>query len=147
MWAGGRVLIHLPKSKGDPWGKGEEIAITRRKQSPYCPVNALSAWLAAAEIQAGPIFRRLYRSRETHKVGNDRLSDRSIYTIVKESAARAGLEGRFGGHSLRRGFINSAAEKSNSIADVQHRARHKSLSTNPSIYGDRRCLSRYERAT
>jgi len=135
QWIERGVRIHLPKSKGDPWGLGEEITIVRRDQSPYCPVSALKSWLNGSKVHNGPIFRRLYRSRETHTVGDNHLSDRSIHTIVKESAAKAGIKGRFGAHSLRRGFIHSAAEKSNAIVDVQHRVRHKSLSTTTRYLG------------
>lgn len=137
-WSGKSVCLHLPKSKGDPWGLGAEISVLHRDRSPYCPVCALKSWLHASEIDTGPIFRRLYRTQDGYTVGDTGLSDRSIYTIVRNSAVRAGIEGKFGAHSLRRGFIHSATEKSNAITDVQQRVRHKSLSTTTRYLGSRK---------
>jgi len=120
--------LYLPKSKGDQMGRGATVTLLRR-QSEYCPVESLTAWLNAADIARGPIFRRFHRHGQKYKIGLTRLSDKSIYNLVKESAKKAGLAGTFGAHSLRRGFINSAVRKCTSLTDVQLHVRHKSLET------------------
>jgi integrase len=48
-----RVLIR--RSKTDQTGQGQEVAIPRGYR--LRPVEAVQAWLAAAEISGGPVFR------------------------------------------------------------------------------------------
>jgi hypothetical protein len=74
------------------------------------PVEALQAWLAAATITTGPIFRPVGKG--------DRVSTApfSAAEIVKRYATRAGLDPRtFAGHSLRAGFLTSAAQHGASV--------------------------------
>ena len=47
-----RLLI-IPRSKGDPQGEGATAYLSPRT------VGALTAWLAAADITTGPVFRRV----------------------------------------------------------------------------------------
>jgi site-specific recombinase XerD len=56
---GFKVIIR--HSKTDQEGAGQTIAIVRG--SVACPVAALKAWLAAAGIAAGPIFRSVKKGR------------------------------------------------------------------------------------
>ena len=51
--AGLRITIR--KSKTDQEGQGQTVAIARG--ATHCPVAALKAWLAAAGIVDGPLFR------------------------------------------------------------------------------------------
>jgi integrase len=93
---------------------------------PACPVTALRAWLDAAGITTGPVFRSI---RKGGKVGG-RLTAQSIAAIVKIHAARVGLDPAvFSGHSLRSGFITSAAKRGASIFKMMDVSRHKSVET------------------
>jgi site-specific recombinase XerD len=59
-----------------------------------------------------------------------RLSDRSVADIVKRHAARIGLDpATFAGHSLRSGFLTSAAARGASIFKMMDLSRHKSVDT------------------
>ncbi len=99
-----RVLIR--RSKGDQEGQAQEIAIPRGCR--LRPVEALVAWLAAAEISTEPIFRPV---KKGGRVSGAPLSAFSAAEIVKHYATRAGLDPRtFAGRSLRSGFLTSAAE-------------------------------------
>jgi len=61
---------------------------------------------------------------------NTRLTDRSVAKIVKMHAARVGLDpAKFGGHSLRAGFLTSAAAHGASIFKMADQSRHKSMDT------------------
>jgi integrase len=81
-----------------------------------CPVAAFNAWLRAAGITAGPLFRPVAKGERLRKA---RLTDRSVATIVKAHAARAGLDpANFSGHSLRSGFLTSAAARNASIFEM-----------------------------
>jgi integrase len=71
-------------------------------------VLALGAWLDAADIATGPVFRAVNRHDQ---VAAERLSDRTVALVVKRSCERAGLDpAQYAGHSLRSGFATAAAE-------------------------------------
>ena len=53
------LRLMIPRSKTDAVGEGAEIGITRGSQAETCPVRAVRAWLRAAEIGDGPVFRRV----------------------------------------------------------------------------------------
>jgi len=92
-----------------------------------CPVKALREWLDAAGIAAGPIFRPVDKA---DTVRDSRLTDRSVANIVKAYAKRAGFDASaFSGHSLRAGFLTSAAGKGASIFKMMDVSRHKSVDT------------------
>jgi site-specific recombinase XerD len=118
-----RVLISVSKTDQD--AEGVTIAISRGADA--CPVRAVYEWLEAASIEAGPIFRPINKSGV---VGTARLTDRSVANIVKVYAGRAGLdEKQFAGHSLRAGFLTSAAAAGKSIFKMMDVSRHKSVDT------------------
>jgi hypothetical protein len=79
-----------------------------------CPVAAVRDWLDAAGIIEGALFRRVGKGR---RVLPDRLRAQSVAFIVKAYAARLGLDADvFSGHSLRSGFLTSAAARGASCA-------------------------------
>jgi site-specific recombinase XerD len=118
-----RVLIR--RSKGDQEGQGQEVAIPRGYR--LRPVEAVQTWLAAAEISAGPVFRAVALGGKVSAVA---LADDSAARIVKRYARRVGLDAAaYAGHSLRSGFLTSAAENGASIWKLSEVSRHKSLDT------------------
>ena len=75
----------------------------------------MQTWLAAAEISAGPVFRAVALGG---KVSDRPLADESAARVVKRYARRVGLEAStFSGHSLRSGFLTSAAESGANLQD------------------------------
>ena len=59
-----------------------------------------------------------------------RLTCRSVANIVKAGAERAGLDSAsYSGHSLRSGFLTSAAGNGASIFKMMDVSRHKSVDT------------------
>jgi site-specific recombinase XerD len=116
-----RVAIHRSKNSHDVTA----IAIPRGRNA--CPVRALKTWLAAATITSGPIFRRISKAG---RVLPDRLTAQSVALIVKAHAKRAGLDPRqFSAHSLRAGFLTSAARRGASLFKMMDVSRHRSLTT------------------
>jgi integrase len=90
-----------------------------------CPVKALREWLDAAGIDAGPLFRPINKAG---RVARSRLTDRSVANIVKVYAERAGFDAStYSGHSLRSGFLTSAAANGASIFKMMDVSRHKSV--------------------
>lgn len=117
--------VLVANSKTDQEGRGQVVAIPRVPQSPYCPKQAVSDWMVAAAIEAGPVFVRLHRG---DRVGASRLTDQSVALILKGLAAKVGLDAsRYAGHSLRSGFLTSAAQNRASIFKMADQSRHKSL--------------------
>lgn len=119
------LRVTIRKAKTDQEGEGATIAIPRGEVA--CPVAALRIWLDAAGIESGPLFRPINKSGV---VSAARLTDRSVADIVKAYAKRAGLDpAKFAGHSLRAGFLTSAAAKGASIFKMMDQSRHKSVDT------------------
>jgi integrase len=119
------LLVTIRSSKTDQEGQGTTIAIARGDIA--CPVKALREWLDAAGIESGPIFRPIDRGGT---VRTSRLTCRSVANIVKAYAGRAGFDAStFSGHSLRAGFLTSAAGKGASIFKMMDVSRHKSVDT------------------
>lgn len=119
------LRVTIEQSKTDQEAQGQVIAILRQVGSPYCPVQALTDWLMVAKIERGALFRRMFRF---DKVGRQRLTAQSVALVVKEHAYRVGLDSSgFAGHSLRRGFLTSAARRNASIFKMADQSRHKSL--------------------
>jgi integrase len=106
------------RSKGDQEGQGQEVAISRGYR--LRPVEAVQTWLAAAKISSGPVFRAVARGG---RVSCEGLADDSAARIVKRYARRVGLDpASYAGHSLRSGFLTSAAEAGASIWKLSERA-------------------------
>jgi site-specific recombinase XerD len=119
------LSVLIARSKTDQEGAGQVVAIPRVPGSPYCPVQAVSDWLVAGQITSGAIFRRLHRA---DRVGGSRLSAQSVALVIKQLAARVGLDpARYAAHSLRSGFLTSAAAQRASIFKMADQSRHKSL--------------------
>src|SRR5690242_10218437 len=118
-----RVLIR--RSKTDPEAAGQEIAIPYGTQ--LRPVEALQAWLAAAAISDGPLFRPVGKGGT---VGPFPLGADGFVRALKRRAAEAGLDpAGLAGHSLRAGFLTSAAEAGADALKMAEVSRHKSLDT------------------
>lgn len=121
--AGLRVFIG--KSKTDQESRGVTIAIVPGAVA--CPVKAMKAWIEAAAITDGPVFRSIAKGE---RISTARLSGKSVADIVKRHASRLGLDpAAFGGHSLRAGFLTSAAAKGASVFKMMDISRHKSVDT------------------
>jgi len=117
------LLVTLRRSKTDQEGEGHQRAIPLGIRSETCPVGALDAWLQAARISEGPLFRSVTR----HGQVGESLSTRALANVVKTYAAKAGLNpDEFSGHSLRAGFVTSAAEKGKSTERIMDHTGHQS---------------------
>jgi integrase len=78
------MLVSIRKPEASHLASGA-LAV-RSNDNALCAVQALQAWLHGAGIQAGPIFRRV---RKGDHITEQRLTDRSVATIVKTRARAA----------------------------------------------------------
>lgn len=117
----------IRRSKSDADGAGQRIGIPNGRRAETCPVRAVQAWLALADIQGGPIFRPVDRHG---RIGAGRLGDRAVAEVVKRAASRAGLDADLlGGHSLRAGLATEAVRAGLSERAIMAQTRHKSVVT------------------
>jgi len=87
--------------------QGREVAISFGARPETCTVRAFDQWIAAAGIEAGPVFRGISRHG---RLADAALTPAAVALLVKERAVAAGLDpALYAGHSLRAGFATSAA--------------------------------------
>jgi integrase len=116
-WTLEGIEIMLPRSKTDQLGEGIVKAI------PYsdglcCPATALRAWLDAASIEAGPVFRSISK---WGVMANTALGVGSVNTILGDCATLAQLDyvPDLSSHSLRRGMATSAHRVGADFRDIK----------------------------
>lgn len=123
--------VTVRRSKTDQEGHGRVIGIPYGRRSGVCPVALVRDWLAAAGfldadgqvIGAGPLLRSV--SRHGHVGG--RLDGSAIARIVKAAAEAAGVDAdQFSGHSLRAGFVTTAAVAGIADRRIMDQTGHKS---------------------
>ncbi len=121
----GGIILDIRKSKTDQEQAGARIPIARGKR--LKPGEALQAWLNAAKIRSGPIFREVDRHGN---VGAGRLTDRSVARVVKRAIRSAGLDASlFSGHSLRSGFVTTSLDSKVDPFRIMKTTRHKKVDT------------------
>ncbi len=88
-----------------------------------CPVRSVQAWLTAARITSGPVFRSVDR---IGRVQIARLSDKAVALIIKRSVGRLDTLDpmRYAGHSLRAGLATSAAANGASERTIMAQTGH-----------------------
>ena len=119
------VVVTLRRSKTDQEGQGRAIGIPHGANAATCPVKALRAWLKAAGIDEGPIFRPV--NRHGH-IAPARLSAGAVADVVKRCARAAGLDpANYAGHSLRAGLATSAAAAGVSERAIMAQTGHRSV--------------------
>ena len=116
----GGMFLHVRRSKTDQLGRGQRIAIP--EGAFIRPVERLRRWLALSGAANGPLFQTLWRG--------GRLRGRSLHPtdvarLVKRSVSGIGLDpADYSGHSLRSGFVTSAAVHSARLDKIMEVTRH-----------------------
>ena len=103
-------------------------------RSPHtCPVSAVLAWKERVEAQFGPVdpegwvFTTAGRRGSSGSIGREEITRETLTYIVKRRARAAGLDGNWGGRSLRAGFISTAADLDIPLEAIATQSRHKTL--------------------
>lgn len=132
------LAVILRRGKEDPDGKGEIRGIPFGRAEETCAVRAVRAWLLAARLGDGPVFRRFDRQGRLMDAG---ISGEAVAIILRrairlagERAGRSRTEIRerqtaLAGHSLRAGFITTAAEAGCGEWEIMQHTGHKRAST------------------
>jgi integrase len=124
------LVVTLRKFKTDQVGAGREVPIPYLRTPALCPARAVQAWIAAAAIVVGPLFRTFTlphgRRAASARLTEQRIDGRDVARLVQRVAKRAGIEGDFGAHSLRAGFVTSGAARGVPEASLQAVTGHRS---------------------
>jgi len=115
----------IPKAKTDQAGKGLEVPVPYAEDVRYCAIRALDAWLTAANITTGPLFRAIRPSSD--EVTDRVLAVDAYVARIKHYAKLARLDPKeFSGHSMRSGWVTTAADAGKSEAAIMETTGHKS---------------------
>lgn len=117
VWESDGIVIMLPRSKTDQNGNGIVKAIPYG-DGPCCPAKALRAWLDAAGITSGPLFRPITKWGEC---GVQALHEASVNSILAACAKLVKLDyaPQLSSHSLRRGMATSAYRAGADFRDIK----------------------------
>ena len=121
-WTDQGLVLTIRRSKTDQEGAGRRLAVPQGRK--LCPPSMLRRWLDEAGLTTGPVFRAI--DRHGH-VSSKTRSPHSIGSIVKQAAARAGLDAtRYGGHSLRAGLVTESARARKPLHAIMKPTGHAS---------------------
>jgi integrase len=126
------LVVTIRRSKTDQTGAGREIGVPRIADRELCATSAVTAWIAASGINHiegdTPQGNALFRSIDRHGNIGARISPYDVARLVQRVTKSAGIDGDFAAHSLRAGFITSAAStKGVSEVDIQAVSGHRSI--------------------
>lgn len=124
------LTIHLRRSKTDQSGQGRSVGVPYGKNPLTCPVAAYLKWKQRVEDQHGktePEGRVFTHVGRAGRITERPISPEALTQMVKTRAALAGLEGKWGGRSLRAGFISTAADLDVPLEEIASQSRHATL--------------------
>ncbi|CDZ40187.1 Cointegrate resolution protein S [Neorhizobium galegae bv. officinalis] len=122
------LAIHLGRTKTSTGEQDDVVYLTGR------PVEALNAWLTAARIESGSVFRGIGR---WGTVSRRALDPQSVNAILKQRAEMAGLEsGEYSVHGLRSGYLTEAANRGIPLPEAMEQSRHRSVQQASSYYNN-----------
>ncbi len=124
----GHVWIRLLRTKTT--GPAEAPRLVLKARAARC----LVAWIDAAGIEEGPLFRRISR---TGAVGQKALSPAGVGGLVKRLVTATGREAGFASaHGLRAGFLTQAALDGAPIQAAMRLSLHRSVAQAQRYYAD-----------
>jgi integrase len=113
----GGYTLTLKRSKTDQLGQGMQFPVRGRA------AQALDAWLKAAHLRSGKLFRSVAQGR----LGKG-LSDRTVARIVKRRLLLADYDPEhYGAHSLRSGFLTESGRRGIHLGEAMALSGHKSV--------------------
>ena len=125
--AGGRIF-HIRRSKTDQEGKGRRVQVPDSVPGlDPTPNAALDAWLSAAEIESGPLFRGLDR---WENVRSSALSGQAVYDVVRSRMEQVGEDPEaYGAHSLRAGYATQGYLDGIGEHEIADQTGHRKMET------------------
>ena len=126
-------VVHLRRSKTDQEGRGRKLGLPYAAEPSVCPVRTVQAWMdlrkraGVPEDPESPLFLRVDNLHGD--ILDARLTGQVVNRIVKQAAEAAGLSiTDFSAHSLRAGFVTTAAKAGKSVHAIKRQTGHNSIS-------------------
>lgn len=120
-----RMIILIRQSKTDQQGKGQKIAVLEGNM--VRPVSRLNAWLKRTTICKGYLFQTFNKGGV---LSGKPLSHSEVPRLVKKYVEIIGLDpADYSGHSLRAGFVTSAAVHHARLDKIMEITRHRNPAT------------------
>ena len=120
------IVVSIAREKQDQQGRGRLIGIPRGAGLHTCPVKCLEDWIAVRGRAEGPLFPRL---NPKHRGGP--MDGNCVFRVVRRCVKLIGLDpnDRYGGHSLRAGFITAAGEAGVGELLIASQSGHRNMQT------------------
>ena len=116
------MVLHIRRSKTDQQGAGQTVAVPEGDR--IQPVMRMRRWLDVSGIDSGPLFQTLRRGGSLQ---GRAMHSSDIARLVKRYAEAIGLDpAEYSGHSLRAGFVTSAAVHRARLDKIMEVTRHRS---------------------
>lgn len=133
------ATVTIRRSKTDQIGEGVILGLPLGSDPTICPTTALKGWIEVSGLKRGTLFPSLgnpgkgFAQKDLFKEGFGaaksikRLTARSVNIILDRRLESAGFSSRgFSGHSLRAGYISTAAKAKIPEYAIQMHTRHRS---------------------
>lgn len=138
LWSDLRVVdeglvVRLRQSKTDTYARGQDVGIPLGRSLMTCPVRAVLAWKQRMQEQLGADFDEKSTGcwpkigRAGRITADQPISPEGLTMMIRRRAQAAGVDGHWGGRSLRAGFISTAADLELPLELVAAQSRHASL--------------------
>ena len=116
------MFVHIRRSKTDPFGQGQKIPVPEGNL--IRPVTRVRKWMALSGVDRGPVFQTLRRGGVLR---GRAMHPSDIGRLVKQYVRAIGLDpADYSGHSLRAGFVTSAAAHGARLDKIMQITRHTS---------------------
>ena len=124
----GLIRLRLPGTKTTTKGTTPRLVLQGT------PARLMVSWTLAAELDTGPLFRRITRH---DTLGRNRLSAAGVAEILRRLLRDAGLpEGFASPHGLRSGFLTQAARDGIALQAAMRLSLHRSALQAQKYYAD-----------
>jgi integrase len=119
------VIVRLRKSKTDPNSKGRDVAIPYTKTQ--CAARALRTWIQHCGVEASseqPVFCKI--DKHDHVAGKPLTAAAVGWILLRRMRLKEMDTRGFSAHSLRAGFVTSAARAGVPTWAIQRHTGHRS---------------------
>lgn len=131
------MIVHIRRSKTDQSGMGHRIAVPEGRV--VRAMSRLSAWLDGVGITDGYVFQTM---RKGGVPTGRPLNPGEVARLVKRYAAKIGLDpADYSAHSLRAGFVTSAAAHRARLDKIMEVTRHRNPATVLGYIRDAECFA------
>ena len=118
-----KLIVHIRQSKTDQFASGQQVPVINGKR--IRPVSRLRRWLRSSKVAEGHLFRTMKRG-DTIRANPLHPSD--YVRLIKFYAEKVGIDPALvSGHSLRAGFVTSAASHRARYDKIMNITRHTSI--------------------